>query len=205
MSAYHLAQHNIALMKAPLESPEMADFVANLERINALAEAAPGYVWRLQDEAGDATAIRPFGDDVLVNMSVWQDAESLFAFVYRSGHTPEMARRREYFLRFEGAYQALWWVPEGHRPSIDEGLSRLWMLDRYGPTPQSFTFKARFPQPGLADPPVDMKPDPWCIGQPGHLHQHPHCRQDGGALELPARMVRASPKQVDADDDAQRR
>ena len=71
---------------------------------------------------------------------------------------------REYFHRFEGAYQALWWVPAGHRPSIDEGLSRLWMLDRYGPSPQAFTFKARFPKPGEGTPPIDMKPDPWCIG-----------------------------------------
>jgi hypothetical protein len=75
-----------------------------------------------------------------------------------------MARRREYFHRFEAAYQALWWVPAGHCPSIDEGLARLWMLDRYGPTPQSFTFKTRFPKPGEGTPPVDMQPDPWCIG-----------------------------------------
>jgi hypothetical protein len=98
-------------------------------------------------------------------MSVWVDAEALFDFVYRSARTPEMARRREYFERFEGAYQALWWVPAGHMPAVDEGLSRLWRLDRYGPTPDAFTFKARFPAPGLQGPPLDMKPDPWCIGR----------------------------------------
>jgi hypothetical protein len=101
----------------------------------------------------------------LVNMSVWADAESLFEFVYRSAHTPEMARRREYFERFESAYQALWWVPAGHIPSVDEGLSRLWRLDRYGPTREAFSFKARFPAPGLGGQPKDMKPDPWCLGR----------------------------------------
>jgi hypothetical protein len=85
--------------------------------------------------------------------------------VYRSGHTPEMARRREYFERIAGAYQALWWVREGHRPTIEDGLSRLWMIDRYGPTLHAFTFKARFPAPGQAGLPLDMKPDPWCVGR----------------------------------------
>jgi hypothetical protein len=153
-------------MLAPRGDPRVQAFYDALERVNAIADASPGFVWRLQSESGDATEFEVAAADplLLVNMSVWQDAESLFAFVYRSGHTPEMARRREYFHRFEGAYQALWWVPSGHRPTIDEGLSRLWMLDRYGPSPQAFTFKARFPQPGETTPPVDMKPDPWCIG-----------------------------------------
>jgi hypothetical protein len=134
--------------------------------VNALAETSPGFVWRLQSEAGDATEIQPTIDPLLiVNMSVWTYAEALFAFVYRSGHTPEMARRREYFVRAEGAYQALWWVRAGHVPSIDEGFARLWHLDRFGPTAQAFTFKSRFPAPDLAGPPVDMKPDPWCVGR----------------------------------------
>jgi hypothetical protein len=165
-AGWHLAQINIGKMLAPKGDPEVQPFFDALERVNAIADATPGFVWRLQSDSGDATDFEVAAADplLLVNMSVWQDAESLFDFVYRSAHTPEMARRREYFHRFEGAYQALWWVPAGHRPSIDEGLSRLWLLDRYGPTPQSFTFKARFPQPGLGDPPVDMKPDPWCIG-----------------------------------------
>jgi hypothetical protein len=95
-------------------------------------------------------------------MSVWTDADSLFAFVYKSAHTPVMARRREFFARFGGAHQALWWVPAGHRPSLDEGLARLWRLDRYGPTPEAFTFKARFPAPDAAGPPQDMRPEPFC-------------------------------------------
>ena len=162
---WQLAQINIGKMVAPAGDPQVQPFFDALERINAIADVSPGFVWRLQSESGNATDI-PVSPDplLLVNMSVWQDAESLFDFVYRSAHTPEMARRREYFHRFEGAYQALWWVPQGHIPSVDEGLSRLWMLDRYGPSPQAFTFKARFPHPGEGTPPVDMKPDPWCIG-----------------------------------------
>lgn len=147
MSAYHLAQLNIALMKAPLESPEMADFVANLERINALAEAAPGYVWRLQDEAGDATAIRPFGDDVLVNMSVWQDVQSLSDYVYKSAHAEMLKRRREWFARVEQMHQVLWWVPAGHRPGVVEAAERLAYLREHGATAQAFTFRQPFSRP----------------------------------------------------------
>lgn len=147
MSAYHLAQLNIAWMTAPLESPEMANFVANLERINALAEGSPGYVWRLQDEAGDATAIRPFGDDVLVNMSVWQDVQSLSDYVYKSAHTEMLKRRREWFARVEQMHQVLWWVPAGHRPSVVEAAERLAYLHEHGATAQAFTFRHAFAAP----------------------------------------------------------
>lgn len=147
MSAYQLAQLNIAWMKAPLESPEMADFVANLERINALAEASPGYVWRLQDEAGDATAIRPFGSEVLVNMSVWQDVQSLSDYVYKSAHTEMLKRRREWFERIEQAHQVLWWVPAGHRPSVVEAAERLACLREQGATAQAFNFRHAFVAP----------------------------------------------------------
>ncbi len=107
-----------------------------------------------------------FSPDALLaaNMSVWRDAESLFEFVYRSAHTPVMARRRDYFERFEGAYQALWWIPAGTIPTVQDGLARLWLLDRNGPCPQAFTFKARFPAPDQAGQPVDHQPDPWCMG-----------------------------------------
>jgi hypothetical protein len=142
-----LAQLNIAWMKAPLESPEMADFVANLERINALAEASPGYVWRLQDEAGDATAIRPFGDEVLVNMSLWQDVQSLSDYVYKSAHTEMLKRRREWFERVEQAHQVLWWVPVGHRPDVVEAAERLAHLRERGATQQAFTFRQPFSRP----------------------------------------------------------
>lgn len=163
---WHLAQINVARLVGPPDDARVAPFFAALDRINAMAEAAPGFVWRLQGESGSATDIQTTSDPLLlVNLSVWADAESLFDFVYRSAHAPEMARRREYFERFEGAYQALWWVPAGHLPSVDEGLSRLWRLDRHGPTREAFTFKMRFPAPGLGGLPEDMQPDPWCVGR----------------------------------------
>lgn len=166
MSDWHLAQINVGRLVAPPGDQRVAPFFAALARVNAIADQSPGFVWRLQDESGNATGIRPTSDPLFaINMSVWVDADALFAFVYRSAHAPEMARRREYFDRFDGAYQTLWWVRAGHIPSIDEGLARLWKLDRYGPTEHAFTFKARFAAPGLNSPPVDMNPDPWCVGR----------------------------------------
>jgi hypothetical protein len=163
---WQLAQINVGRLVAPSGDIRVQPFFDALERINALAEGSAGFVWRLQTSAGNATDIQPTSDPLLiVNLSVWADAEALFEFVYRSGHTPEMARRREYFERFDGAYQALWWVPAGYRPSVDEGLARLWRLDRYGPTAEAFTFKMRFAAPGVCASPVDMQPDPWCAGR----------------------------------------
>ncbi|MBI2307387.1 MAG: DUF3291 domain-containing protein [Rhodocyclales bacterium] len=150
MSRYHLAQMNIATMKASLESPLMADFVANLERINALAEQSPGFVWRLQDEAGDATAIRPFGEQVLVNLSVWHDVASLHGYAFRSAHVELMRRRREWFAPMPEAYAALWWVPAGHRPTLAEAAERLAHLRAHGTTPFAFTFRDAFPAPDAA-------------------------------------------------------
>ena len=162
---WHLAQINVARLVAPQGDPRVQPFFDALDRINALADASPGFVWRLQSDTGNATDIQSTADPLLlINMSVWLDAESLFEFVYRSAHTPVMARRRDYAERFDGAHQALWWVPAGHRPTEDEGLSRLWRIDRHGPSPYAFTFKNLFPAPGLSGPPVDMKPDPWCMG-----------------------------------------
>jgi len=163
---WELAQINVGRLVGPSDDPRVRPFFEALDRVNAIADAAPGFVWRLQSDQGNATDIQPTSDPLfIVSMSVWRDADALFQFVYRSAHTPEMARRREYFDRFEGAYQALWWVTAGHRPSVDEGLSRLWRLDRYGPSPFAFTFKVRFGEPGSSSLPVDMKPDPWCIGR----------------------------------------
>jgi hypothetical protein len=164
---WHLAQINIGRLVAPQGDPRVAGFFEALDRINALAEASPGFVWRLKDEGGNnATSIQYSPDPLLIlNMSVWTDAEALFDFVYRSAHTPVMAGRREYFERFEGAYQALWWVPAGTIPTVNDALSRLWLIDRFGPSPDAFTFKTRYPQPGLAGPPDDLRPDPWCMGR----------------------------------------
>lgn len=166
MTGWHLAQVNVGRLIAAMPDPRVAPFFAALDRVNALADVSPGFVWRLQDESGNATAISYSPDPLLaINMSVWIDAESLFDFVYRSAHTPEMARRRDYFDRYDGAYQALWWIPAGTIPTVNDALSRLWLLDRFGPSAQAFTFKARFPNPALGGPPVDLQPDPWCVGR----------------------------------------
>jgi hypothetical protein len=141
MHTFQLAQLNLAAMKAPLDDPRMAAFVANLARINALADVSPGFVWRLQDEAGDATSIRVFGAHVLVNMSVWEDVASLRAFTYRSSHTDLLRRRREWFDRMAGAHQVLWWVPLGHRPSLAEAAERLAELEARGASARAFTFR----------------------------------------------------------------
>lgn len=156
MSAYQLAQLNVATLKAPLDSPLLADFVANLDPINALAEAAPGFVWRLKTPAGDATALRPLGDDVIVNMSVWQDVASLNAFTYRGDHVTIMRRRREWFRHMD-LFMVLWWVPAGHEPDEREAIERLDHLRAHGPTPHAFSFRHAFPPPGqapLAAPPA---------------------------------------------------
>ena len=149
MAAYELAQLNVALMKAPLDAPEMADFVANLDRINALAEDSPGFVWRLQTEEGDATALRApaLGENVLVNMSVWSGVEALHGYVYRSAHVDVMRRRREWFERMREAYVVLWWVPRGHRPTMAEAADRLQRLREHGPTREAFTFRQAYPAP----------------------------------------------------------
>jgi hypothetical protein len=147
MAAYELAQLNIAHMKTPLDAPEMADFVANLDRINALADAAPGFIWRLKSEDGNATSLRPFGENTLVNMSVWSSVASLSDYVYKSVHVEIMKRRKEWFERMPEAYHVLWWVPAGHRPGEDEAMQRLQTLRAMGPTDRAFSFKQAFTQP----------------------------------------------------------
>jgi hypothetical protein len=144
-SAFHVAQINIAQAHAPLDSPQLTEFIAALEPVNALADASPGFVWRLQDDSGDAVSIRVFDDDqIIINMSVWQSIEALFEFAYRSYHVEYFRRRREWFERFPTSHLALWWVPVGHEPTVDEAKDRLEHLDANGPTPHAFTFKRRF-------------------------------------------------------------
>jgi hypothetical protein len=144
MSSHHLAQLNIARMKYSLDSPDMLEFVDNLERINSLADKAPGFVWRLQTEGGDATGIDYFGDETIVNMSVWRDLRTLHAYVYRSEHAKIMSKRKRWFDRMQQAYTVLWWVPAGHLPELDEANERLSLLRRSGPSPDAFTFKQAF-------------------------------------------------------------
>lgn len=144
---YHLAQLNIAHMLGDYEDPIMADFVANLERINAIADRSPGFVWRLEDEEGNATSIRPFGDSTLINMSLWQSLEDLRQFVFDSAHADIMKRRGEWFERMTDAYMVLWWVPAGHIPSEQEAGERLALLREHGPTPEAFNFRQAFDPP----------------------------------------------------------
>ena len=165
MSDWELAQINIGRLAAEQDDPRIQPFIEALDTINALAEESPGFVWRLTGEGNDAMDVRYAPDPLLaVNMSVWRDADSLFQYVYKSAHTPFMARRKEFFERFDGVYQALWWVKAGHRPAVEEGLAKLWLIERFGPSPQAFTFKARFPAPDVGGPPVNHNPDPWCVG-----------------------------------------
>jgi hypothetical protein len=145
MSKYHIAQVNIGRMKGQLEGPVMSGFVARLNEINALADRSPGFVWRLQTPEGDATYLRPYDDDrILVNMSVWESVDALRHYVYKSAHAELIRSRQEWFEKFVGAYAALWWVPLGHRPSVDEAKKRLAYLDKYGPTEFAFPFKTIF-------------------------------------------------------------
>ncbi len=151
MSEFQLAQLNIAILKEPLDSPALADFVANLDRINALAESSPGFIWRLKTEEGNATAFRPLGENTIVNMSVWKDVESLQQYVYKSAHTQIMSRRKEWFERMSEAFMVLWWVPENHHPTINEAMEKLEELRQHGPTPEAFTFRSPFLAPDSSE------------------------------------------------------
>ncbi|ANE44223.1 DUF3291 domain-containing protein [Deinococcus puniceus] len=135
-----LAQVNIARLRAPLDAPELQGFVEGLAPINALADAAPGFVWRLQDESGDATSVVYDPDPLLiVNLSVWESAEALHAFTYTGPHVEFLRRRRDWFNRLATPHLALWWVDDQHRPTPAEAHDRLAHLEAHGPTPHAFT------------------------------------------------------------------
>jgi hypothetical protein len=146
MGQYHIAQVNIGRVKASVEDPIMAGFVARLDEINALAERSPGFVWRLQTSEGNATYFRPYPEDdrILINMSVWETIESLRHYVYQTAHAELLRQRQAWFEKFAGSYTALWWVPAGHRPGMDEATKRLAYLEKHGPTQFAFTFKTTF-------------------------------------------------------------
>ena len=136
-----LAQSNIARMRAPIDDPVMGGFVARLEPLNALADASPGFVWRLQDEDGDATAIRVFDDElILFNMSVWESVDALRDYVYSSRHVDAVRRRANWFEPTSRPNFVLWWVPAGHIPSVEEAKSHFELLWEQGPTARAFTF-----------------------------------------------------------------
>jgi heme-degrading monooxygenase HmoA len=142
---FHLAQFNVARLRYPLDDPRTADFVAQLDPVNALADGAPGFVWRLvEDGQPDATRMRPAGDDVIITFSVWESQEALWDFVYRSTHLATMRRRREWFHRHAEAHMVMWWIPAGYLPTVEEALERLELLRSQGPSPRAFTFSASY-------------------------------------------------------------
>jgi hypothetical protein len=153
---YHLAQVNVGRFIKPVDDPANADFVNALDAVNALAEASPGFVWRLTGEGNNATDIKPFPDDphMAINMSVWESVDDLAAFVYRNmDHRGVMRRRREWFEERQ-VYMALWWVPAGQLPTIEDAKAKLALLEKFGPTAEAFTFRQPFAPPSG----IDVKP-----------------------------------------------
>jgi heme-degrading monooxygenase HmoA len=148
VAAHQLAQVNIGRTLGPMDSEVMAEFAAALDPVNAIADAAPGFVWRLQDGDGNATSIHVFEDErMLINMSVWTSLDALANFVMHTEHRDYLRRRREWFERIGPPIVALWWVPAGHVPTPDEAKGRLDHLAEHGPTPHAFTFRHAFPPP----------------------------------------------------------
>jgi hypothetical protein len=147
--SFHLAQVNIALPLEPLDSSLLSEFNERLAPVNAAADAAPGFVWRLQTEHGDATAIMAFGDGrLIVNLSVWESMTALRAFVFGSrAHLDVLRRRREWFARLGEVHLALWWVRAGQLPTVADAEERLDQLRAHGPRPEAFTFREHFPAP----------------------------------------------------------
>ncbi len=148
MATYHLAQINIALAKEEMDSEIMHGFVSRLDEINAEADKADGFVWRLQSDQGDSTAIRVFDEPLLlVNMSVWESVEAMKDFVYKSGHVELIRDRHAWFNKYVDAHQALWWIPEGHIPTIEEAKEKLEAIQKDGPKAAAFHFGKHFPKP----------------------------------------------------------
>jgi hypothetical protein len=149
--SFHVAQVNVARLREPLDRPSMQAFVEGLEPINGLADTSPGFVWRLQTDDGDATALRVFDDDmIIVNMSVWDSIEALREFVFRSEHAGYLRRRSEWFEKLADASTALWWIPEGETPTIQDAEAKLESLRARGSTPEAFTLRDAFPHPTIS-------------------------------------------------------
>ncbi len=163
---HHLAQVNVARLRAPLDAPDIADFVAGLDPINRLADASPGFVWRLESDGAHATATEPDDDLLIVNLSVWETYAHLHDFVYRTAHARYLRRRTEWFRRMTTSFVALWWVPVGHRPAVAEAQARLGLLQREGPTPRAFSLRRRFDPAGRpVRPGPPLRPGPAAGGE----------------------------------------
>jgi hypothetical protein len=145
----HLAEVNVALARAALDTPVMAGFLKAFDDVNWLAEKSPGFVWRLLPQHGPVT-FGPLGDDeVIVTLSVWEDFAALQQYIYRSGHALFMQRRNKWFIPIGGFTTAMWWIDEGERPAVDDGLARLEKLRRHGPTPEAFSLRRQFDPEGV--------------------------------------------------------
>ncbi len=144
---YQLAQINVARMRGVnLDDPIMREFKENIDAVNALAESAEGFVWRLKDESDNAMSFRPYEDEqILINVSVWKDVSSLEKFTYQTFHSSFVKRRKEWFQKYGEAHYALWWIPQGELPTLDDCVARLEHLQSEGPSSHAFTFKKVFP------------------------------------------------------------
>jgi hypothetical protein len=168
---HELAQVNIARLKAPLDTPLLADFVAALDPVNASADRTPGFVWRLQDDGGNATSIEGFKGDVgtsagvIVNLSTWRSLDELGDWVYGDMHRTVLRQRHTWFERVAEATNALWWVASGHRPTVPEAEERLRHLREHGPTPFAFSMKTSFPAPqSPTNRPIEHTRADWICG-----------------------------------------
>lgn len=147
----HLAQVNTARMNAELDDPLMSGFVQRLDEINTLADDSKGFVWRFKTATGDATYLRPFDDKrILFNMSVWETLEDLKHYVYRSTHLELLKAKENWFTKLAEAHLALWWIPQGSLPSVEEALEKLRLIQAKGPSPDVFTFAKPYPMPSKA-------------------------------------------------------
>ena len=147
MHGWHIAQINVASFRAPRGSPVNAEFEAALDQVNALAEASPGFVWRMTGEGENADGSLFDDPGITISMTVWETVEDLAAFAYRNTtHRAVLRRRKEWFVELP-AYLALWWVPAGSLPTLAEGKARLDRIAQAGPTAEAFDFRTPFPPP----------------------------------------------------------
>lgn len=143
---YVIAEFNQASLKKPIDHLDNEEFVANLSRINSLAETSPGFIWRLIDENGyGATQIQAYQDPrIIINLSVWKDINSLYNYTYKSAHNEIFSRRREWFEKSNQSH-VLWWIPENTVPTLEEGIKRLNNLKQHGANPYAFTMHHSYP------------------------------------------------------------
>lgn len=146
----HLAGVNVAKLRGPIDSPALAGLLRALDDVNWLADTSPGFVWRHRPSEGPLTLADLRGEgDVSVTISVWESYEALHQYVYRSAHGLFMQRRAKWFFPLPGFTTALWWVPGGEEPSVEQAMARLDHLRLHGPTPQAFSLRQQFDADGV--------------------------------------------------------